>query len=151
MEALYLFTLIAKGKDAQFLLNQAEAQMAQIEVYVAANRVELAKKASELAVDLTQQVLNLPDMRENAVALGAAKLAWSYDQLVQGYVLALQDQFEQAAERVNVSIDEATKAWEANPDTQSIASHIKDRACEVYWQLPQPLTTPEHEDCVGRG
>lgn len=151
MEVTYLFTLITKGKDAQFLLTQAEAQMAQIEVYVTSSRVDLAKETSELAVGLTQQVLSLPSMRENSVALGAAKLAWAYDQLVQGYALSLQDQFEEAAVMVNAAIDEATKAWQANSNTQPIAGYIKDRACEVYWQLPQPLSIPEHEDCVERG
>jgi hypothetical protein len=131
--SLYLLTLIRKGADTQFLLSRAEAELAQIEVYVAANRVDLSKRASELATDLTQQALkNLPD---NNVVLGAAKLARAYDLLVDSFVLGIQKKFTEAAEKANLAIDKAGEAWEANNATQPIAKHIKERAREILKQV----------------
>ena len=133
---MYLLTIIMRGDDTQFLLARAEAELAQIEVYIASNQVALAKQSSDLAVDLTQQALkNMPD---NNVVLGAAKIARAYDLLVDSFILAIQEDFENAALRANEAIDKATEAWEANNDTQTIAKHIKDRAREILQQIGYP-------------
>ncbi|MBU1017800.1 S-layer homology domain-containing protein [Patescibacteria group bacterium] len=132
-DMMYLLILIKSSKDTQFLLHRAEAELAQIEVYIAANKVLSAKRASELAVDLTQQAYrNMPD---NNVVLGAAKLSRSYDWLVDAFVLGIQKDYEGAAEWANKAIGKATEAWEVNSATQPIARHVKDRAREILAQV----------------
>jgi len=130
---MYLLSIILNGKDTQFLLSRAEAEMAQIEVYIAANMIAYAKIASELAYDMTQQAYkNMPD---NAVVLGAAKIAKAYDLLVDSFILGIQGQNEAAAQKANEVIDKATEAWEANNATQPIAKHIKDQARKILAQV----------------
>lgn len=133
VDIMYLLAIILNGSDTQFLLTRAESEMAQIEVYIAANMVVYAKNASELAVDITQQALkNMPD---NNVVLGAAKIARAYDWLVDSFILGIQKQNEAAAQKANDAIDKASEAWEANNTTQPIAKHIKDRAREILTQV----------------
>ncbi len=133
VEMLYLLSIISNGSNTQFLLSRAEAEMAQIEVYIAANMIVNAKSASELAVDLTQQAYkNLP---ENNVVLGAAKIARAYDWLVDSFIAGIKKKNDDAAKLANDSIDKATEAWEANNATQPIAKHIKDRAREILKQV----------------
>jgi len=130
---MYLLNIIRSGQDTQFLLNCAEAELAQIEVYIAANQISLAKSSSELATDITQQAYrNMPD---NNVVLGAAKIARAYDWLVNSFILGIQGDNVGAADWANQAIDKATEAWEANNATQPIAAHIKDRAREVLAQV----------------
>ena len=133
INAMYLLNIIRSGQDTQFLLNRAEAELAQIEVYIAANQVGYAKSASELAVDITQQAYK--NMPENSVVLGAAKIARAYDWLVDAFILGVQGDNEEAANWANQAIDKATEAWEANNATQPIAKHIKDRAREILAQV----------------
>ena len=132
-DMMYLLILIKNSKDTQFLLHRAESELAQIEVYIAANKVINAKRSSELAVDLTQQAYK--NMPENNVVLGAAKLARAYDWLVDSFILGIQKDYAAAAVEANKAIDKATEAWEANSATQSIAKHIKDRAREILAQV----------------
>ena len=133
MDMLYLLSIIRKGDDTQFLLTRAESEMAQIEVYIAANMVAHAKSASDLAVDITQQAYK--NMPENNVVVGAAKIARAYDWLVDAFILGIQGQNEAAAQKANDAIDKAGEAWEANNATQPIARHIKDRAREILDQV----------------
>jgi len=130
---LYLFSILQHGEDTQFLLSRSETEMAQIEVYIAANKVSFAKVASSLAVDLTQQAYhNLP---ENDVVLGAAKLARSYDYLVDSFISGVQKKNAESASFANQAIQKASEAWEVNHATQPIARHIKDRAREILKQV----------------
>jgi hypothetical protein len=143
-DMMYLLILIKQSKDTKFLLHRAEAELAQIEVYIAANKVLNAKSASELAVDLTQQAYkNMPD---NNVVVGAAKLAKAYDLLVQSFILGIQKNNTEAADVANQAIAKAGEAWTANNATQPIAAHIKDRAREILVQVGgkevAPTTTP---------
>lgn len=133
MDMMYLLRVILNGSDTQFLLTRAEAEMAQIEVYIAANMVAHAKNSSDLAVDITQQAYK--NMPSNNVVLGAAKIAKAYDWLVDAFVLGIQGKKEEAAQKANESIDKATEAWEANNATQPIAAHIKTRAREILTQV----------------
>lgn len=133
VEMMYLLILIKSSEDTQFLLHRAEAELAQIEVYIAANKIANAKRASELAVDLTQQAYR--NMPENNVVLGAAKLAKAYDWLVDSFIYGIKKEYELAAEWANKSIDKASEAWESNNATQPIARHIKDRAREILAQV----------------
>ena len=132
-DMMYLLILIKESKDTQFLLHRAEAELAQIEVYIAANKVANAKHASELAVDLTQQAYK--NMPENNVVVGAAKLAKAYDWLVDSFIYGIKKDNVAATEWANKAIDKATEAWEANNATQPIAKHIKDRAREILAQV----------------
>ncbi len=132
-DVLYILALIRNGQNTQFLLDRAEAEMAQIEVYVAANKILLSKKASELAVDLTQQAYK--NMPTNNVVLGAAKLARAYDWLVDSFILGIQRKYDEAEAKANDAINKATEAWEANNATQPIAKHIKERAREILGQV----------------
>lgn len=133
VEIYYLLTTIRKGGDTQFLLTQSEAEMAQIEIFIGAKNPVAAKRASELAVDMTQQAYkNMPD---NNVVLGAAKLAKSYDFLMNSYITAIQKQSDQATEWANQAITKATEAWNADNALQEIARHVKDRANEILAQI----------------
>jgi hypothetical protein len=125
--------VILNGQDTQFLISQSEAQMAQIELYIASNDVVSAKRAAELSVDMTQQAYH--NMPENNVVVGAAKIARAYDYLVNSYVSALQKNYVEARDWADQSISKASEAWEANNDTQPIARHIKDRANEILTQI----------------
>lgn len=136
-EILYLMTVIRKGGDTQFLLNQAESEMAQIEIFIGATQPLFAKRASELSVDMTQQAYkNLPD---NNIVIGAAKLARAYDFLMNAFIMAIQKKNDEARDWANQAITKATEAWEANNALQEIAKHIKDRANEIIAQLDAPV------------
>jgi hypothetical protein len=132
-QMMYFLILIKSSKDTQFLLHRAEAELAQIEVYIAANKVDSAKNSSLLAVDLTQQAYK--NMPENNVVVGAAKLSRAYDWLVDSFIYGIQKNNASAIEWANKAIDKATEAWEANNATQPIAKHIKDRAKEILAQV----------------
>ena len=132
-EMMYLLILIKGSKDTQFVLHRSEAALAQIEVYIAANKIGNAIRSSELAVDLTQQAYK--NMPENNVVLGAAKLSRAYDWLVDSFIYGVQKDYEAAAEWANKAIDKSTEAWEVNNATQPIARHIKDRAREILAQV----------------
>lgn len=131
--AMYLLTVIMKGDDTAFLLTRAEAELAQIEVYIAANQVNLAKVASGLAVDFTQQAYN--NEPSNGTVLGKAKIARAYDWLVDAFILGIEGKNAEAAQKANDVIDKATEAWQVDPDTQPIAAHIKERAREILEQV----------------
>ncbi len=135
-EIMYLLIVIKNGKDTQFLIDQAESQMAQIEIYIAATDPVGAKKASELAFDVTQQAYkNKPD---DKVVLGVAKLAKAYDFLVNAYIMALQKKNSEAIDWANQAISKATEAWETNNDLQPLARHIKDNANKILSQMQTP-------------
>jgi hypothetical protein len=133
-EILYLMTVIRNGKDTQFLLDQSEQQMAQIEIYIGSQDPIAAKRAAELAVDITQQAYK--NMPENNVVLGAAKLARAYDFLVNAYIAGVQKNYAACKDWANQAIAKATEAWEANHDIQPIAKHIKDSANQIIGQIP---------------
>lgn len=132
-EILYLIIVIRSDKNTQFLVNQTEAQMGQVEIYIAGNNVVAAKRASELAVDFSQQAYrNMPD---NNVVVSAAKLAKGYDFLMNGFIAAVQKDYVNAKSWADQAIVKATEAWEVNHDIQPIAKHIKDRANEILTQI----------------
>lgn len=132
-EVLYLMKLILNGKNTQFLITQSEHHMAQIEVYINAKKINLAKRNSELAFDLTQQALiNTPN---NNVVLAAAKIAKAYDLLVDAFIAGVQEDKEKARSLAEQTKVKATEGWEADNSTQEIAAHIKSRADEILAQL----------------
>ncbi|MBU0667650.1 S-layer homology domain-containing protein [Patescibacteria group bacterium] len=132
-EIMYIMNVILNGSNTQFLITQAEKQMAQIDIYVGNNNPLAAKRSSELGVDMTQQAYK--NMPQDAVVLGAAKLARAYDFLMNAYISGVQKKTEDAKSWADQAIAKATEAWEANNEVQSIARHIKDRANEIIAQL----------------
>lgn len=133
-EIMYLMAVIRNGGDTQFLLNQADLQMAQIEIYIGGINPIAAKRAAELGVDMTQQAYN--NMPTNNVVVSAAKLARAYDFLVNSYISGIQKKYDDAKNWANQAIAKATEAWEANNEIQSIAKHIKDSAKNIINQIP---------------
>ena len=130
---MYLLTLVRNGNDNQFLLSNAEKELAQVEGYLNVKNTLAAKSASTLAVDLTTKASsNLPD---STVVTGASKIAKSYDYLVNAYTLAISGETTDAAGWANATIQMATEAWEANHETQTIAKHLKDLAREILTQV----------------
>ena len=132
-EIIYLMSIILNGKNTQFLVAQGEVQMGQIDLYIGNNDPLSAKRASELAVDVTQQAYKL--MPEDKVVLSAAKLAKAYDFVVDAYIKAIQKKNDEAIAFADKAIAKATEAWEVNNDIQAIARHIKDRANEIKSKL----------------
>lgn len=132
-ETMYLMAVILKGADTQFLVSQAELQMAQIEILVGANLPLLAKRASELSVDFTQQALK--NMPTDKVVLGAAKIARAYDFLMSSFIAAIQKNTQGATDWANQAIAKATEAWDVNNDLQPLAKHIKDSANQILDQV----------------
>ncbi len=132
-EIIYLMSIILNGKNIQFLISQGEDQMGQIDKYIGNNDPFSAKRASELAVDVTMQAYKLkPD---DKVVLSAAKLAKAYDYVVNAYIKAISKKTDEAKEFAQKAIDKANEAWEVNNDIQPIAHHIKERANEIISQL----------------
>lgn len=135
-EIVYLMAVIKNSKDTQFLLNQAEAHMAQVGVYMTSHNMQGAKRASELAVDMTQQAYkNMPD---NNIVLGDAKLARAYDFLVNSSVALVEGKNTEATDWANQAIAKATEAWEVNNALQPTAKDIKNEANKILVQLAPP-------------
>lgn len=132
-EIIYLLHVILSGSNTQFLITEAEKQMAQIDIYVNNNDPLAAKRASELSVDMTQQAYR--NMPEDNNVLGAAKIARAYDFVINAYIAALQDNYDAARDWADQAVAKATEAWEVNNSLQPIAKHIKDRAGEVVAQI----------------
>lgn len=133
-EIIYLLRVILSGNNTQFLITEAEKQMAQIDIYVNNNNPLAAKRASELGVDMTQQAYK--NMPEDVNVLGAAKIARAYDFVMNAYISALQEEYTDARSWADQAVSKATEAWEINNELQPIAKHIKNRAQEVIAQIP---------------
>jgi len=140
VELAYRLALLLKASENAFLLEQAEQWMAAVEPYVTASKANLAKKASSLAVDLTQQALkNAP---ADAATLGAAKLARGFDELMNAFIAGLKKDFPLAGTKANLVIQKAHEAYWANPATEQIAKYLKDRAREILAQVGVAEVTP---------
>lgn len=130
---VYLMLVIINSKDSQFLIAQANAQIAQIENYLGGNDVASADRAAKLAVDMTQQVLKL--LPTDLVVLGTAKIAKAYSLLVSSFIAALESRYADARDLANQTIAKADEAWQANHDTETVAKHLKDKANEILTQI----------------
>ncbi len=134
-EIVYLMLVIVRGKDTQFLITQSESQMALVEGYIGASNLASAKRAAELAVDMTQQAYK--NMPTDNIVLGAAKLARCYDYLVTSFVYALQKDYVNAKTYADKVMVKAAEAIKANKKVTAIANHLKDRAAEIESQIPK--------------
>jgi len=130
---MYSLILIKNSANTKFLLQRAQAELAQIEIYIAASKFQKAKDTSEMAVSLTQQAYK--NMPKDKIVLSAAKIAKSYDWLVDALIYGINKDFKKATEYANKSIDKATEAWEVSNAVQPIARYIKDRARDVLKQV----------------
>lgn len=128
-EILYLLSFIRNATNVPFLIERAQAEIAQIDVYLAAHDMNHAKGASDLAVDATQQAMLVNS--NNPSVLGAAKVARAYNLLVQAYILLFNKDTAAAAEQANAAMAKAGEAYDADNATQPIDKHIKDLAREV--------------------
>jgi hypothetical protein len=132
-ETLYIMEIILNGKNTKFLLEQAQSQMSQIDFYIRINNTAAAKRASELAVDMTQQAYkNAPD---DISVLGSAKLARAYDFVVNSYIAAIEQRHKDAADWANQAIAKSTEAMTISIEAQPIALHITQRANEILEQI----------------
>jgi len=144
---LYLSLLLRQAADNDFLSAQSQQHLSRIEASVAANQLSTAQYHADLALQLTSQVQrNLP---EKGNALANKHLAQAYSNWLEAIVAALGDDNALALAKINAVLQEATDAYFARSSTQSLGSHLKDLACEIYGQLPEPKGEMP-EDCVGR-
>ncbi len=130
---IYLLTMIKNANNSAVLLDQAKAQILQIDVYVSAKKVQSAKIASELAIDLTQQLLKL--LPEDKAVLSLAKIAKAYDFLVSSFIFGIQSNYSECRNYANLAIEKANEAWEVDNSVQPIAKYIKDKANELILQV----------------
>ncbi len=133
-EIIYLMLVIRNDQDLQFLINQVESQLAEIEIYLGDNNLVSAKRAAGLAVDISQQAYLIKPA--DPAVLGAAKLARAYDYLMNAYVAAIQEDYVTARDWINKTIVKATEAGEANVQVEAIVKHIQERANELLSQFP---------------
>lgn len=117
----------------QELLDRAEKEMSNIEMYISKNNITAAKKSSKSAVDLTQ-IAYVNDPNTNVV-LCAYKLAQAYDTLVDSLISGISKNNTQSKNEANKAIKLANDALLINPDISPIAKHIKDRAEEILKQV----------------
>jgi len=144
-EIVYLLMTIINGNDENFLITQANAQIAQIENYLGGNDVASADRSAKLAVDMTQQALKLSTtavtatpalvLPSAAVVLGTAKIAKAYSLLVSSFIAALESRYADARDLANQTIAKADEAYQANPDTETLAKHLKDKANQILIQI----------------
>lgn len=139
-EIIYLMTVILKAGDTEFLINQAKMQMAQIEPYIAAQSPTPAKRAAELAVDMSQQAYLLAPDNQNV--LSVAKLARAYDFFMNAYMAGLEMEYAEAidwAQQAKAKADEAIaiESVEDSAEAATKAEAIKTAAENLINQLPK--------------
>lgn len=82
-QMMYVMALILNDKDIGFLLDQADRQLDQVNVYVNDKNFSVAQYSSGLAVDITQQLYKyFPD--DDAI-LAKAKMARAYDFFMRSF------------------------------------------------------------------
>ena len=132
-DIMYLLYIILNGKNTAFLMEQAEAEILQIEAFMNAGKVNAAKRASELAVDFTQQAYSLES--NNPAVVGLAKIARGYDLVLQAFIAALNKNPVEARSLANEAKTKANEAIATYAQTESVANFIKKRADEVLAQV----------------
>lgn len=132
-DIMYLLYIILNGKNTGFLMEQAEAEILQIEAFMNVGKVDAAKRASELAVDFTQQAYSLAST--DAAVVGLAKIAKGYDLVMQSFIAAFNKNPVSARELANQAITKADEAIATYKQTESVANFIKKRANEIIDQV----------------
>ena len=134
-EIMYLMTIIRNGSNQKLLMQQTESQLVQIDTYVNATDLVSAKRASELAVDLTQQLIKLSPT--DVTILGLAKIAKAYDFVLTAFIAGVQKNYDLSKDYALKAIAKATEAVGVDPKVKTIAEYIQKRAQEVLNQLPK--------------
>jgi hypothetical protein len=131
-ESLYLLQIILRGEDTGFLVDQAEKQWGQIEPYLEANDVENAHRASDLAVNITQQAIKIAPADQ--LILAKAKIARSYQLLVDSLIAVLEGNKTEAIELSKQAITKAEEAKQLSIDVTELSTHLVQQANEVIRQ-----------------
>jgi len=132
-EVIYLMIIIRNGNNLSLLMSEAEQQILQIDRYVAAGQLVAAKRASELAVDYTQQAYTIKSDDMNV--LGLAKIAKAYDFVLTAFIAGVQKENDLAKEYALQAITKAQEAIDVNEETRTLAEYIQTRANEVLGQI----------------
>lgn len=130
---LYLLTIIINGKNTDFLLDRADKEIAQVEVYMSKNNGTSARLSAELAVDLTQRaLLNSPD---NKKVLASAKIAKAYDLLINSVAAFVNKNAEEAKSLAATARTKAEEAVQVDTTFETISGHVQKRANEILEQI----------------
>ncbi len=132
-EIIYLMTMIRNSGNLFLLMRETEQQVLQVEYYINAGMLSNAKRATELAVDYTQQAYKLAP--EDAVVIGLAKIAKAYDFVLTAFIAGVQDNFDLAKDYALQATAKAQEAIDTDEQTRPIAEYIQRRAQEVLQQL----------------
>ncbi len=135
---MYLLIIVMNGSDTDFLTEQMEQQVGQIEIYIADNRLDLAKTASKLADDIGQQIIK--NDGEDLTVVAAAKVARAYDLLVDAYIAGTEGNNEKATDLANQVIQKANEAQETDGAQESIAIHLKEIAQDILEEVEADTT-----------
>lgn len=134
-EMIYILTLIIKKDDAQYLTIQAQKHIASTPDYIAAGDLLLAKRATERAVDITQQAYKLSSTDTTVVAW--AKVARAYDYAVASFIAAVKKNYLMAEDYANKAITKSDEAIQTMDAVKPIAEYIKQKSQEILDQLPE--------------
>ena len=134
-DILYKLKLAMSGSNTNFLLERSRAEMAQTDVYMVANKMNLAKRSSDLAMDLAEQAyFNDP---KNSTVLRIAKLARSYEHLIQAIIDVIDGNDFAAIENAEIAIQKANEAIEVDESATNLAEHLKKLAQDLIDQVEE--------------
>lgn len=134
-EMIYILTLIIKKDDSQYLTVQAQKNISSVPDYIAGGDLLLAKRATERAVDISQQAYKLTP--NDTVILAWAKIARAYDYAVASFIAAVKKNYLMAEDYANKAIDKANEAVGTLDRVAPIADYIKEKSNEILQQLPK--------------
>lgn len=134
-EMIYILTLIIKKDDPQYLTVQAQKHIASVSDYVTAGDLLDAKRATERAVDISQQAYKLASNDTTIVAW--AKVARAYDYAIASFIAAVKKNYLMAEDYAKKAIDKAAEATATSDRVQPIADYIKTKSNEILSQLPK--------------
>ncbi|PIV90263.1 hypothetical protein COW46_05290 [Candidatus Gracilibacteria bacterium CG17_big_fil_post_rev_8_21_14_2_50_48_13] len=132
-EMMYILTLILKKDDPQYLTIQAQKHILTVSDYVAGGNLLLAKRATERAVDITQQAYKNASTDANVVAW--AKIARAYDFAVASFIAAVQKNYPLADDYAKKAIEKADEAIGTSDRVTPIADFIKAKSNEILEQI----------------
>jgi hypothetical protein len=132
-DIVYLMLIMVNSQDDQFLLDQSQVQQNQIENYLGSDDLVSAKRAADLAVNLTQQVLKMRPT--DTAVLDKAKIAKAYDLLVGALISALGQDYEMARGLAEQAITKANEAAQLDGSIADTANHLKEKAIEILNQI----------------
>jgi hypothetical protein len=131
-ESLYLLRIILKAEDTDFLQAQTEQQLEQIDPYLQAGSLQDAHRASNLAVNISQQAIKVaPD---DSGLLAQAKVARSYQFLVDALLAVMEGDKIMAIDLAKQAILKADEAKQLDPDMGEKAIYLVRQANQIIQQ-----------------